>query len=191
MTIDTTTIGTTATAGISLDAASWPPTPLQGFANARLLLRQTRIPADPTSDVVATHVLECFLTRVRYISAKENGPGVETGDFTYQGTICRASHLPPNPGSVWLSKDLCWQQNGRRVVTDGSTIVAPCQGQIWLGDLKLLNADGDPDVDPYAEYTEFSVLEFGASYGSGGIGGLVQPLIGERVFGTLKPNRLA
>jgi len=36
----------------------------------------------------------------------------------------------------------------------------------------------------------FNVLEFGASYGSGGIGGLVQPLLGERVFGTLKPNRL-
>jgi hypothetical protein len=34
-------------------------------------------------------------------------------------------------------------------------------------------------------------MEFGASYGSGGIGALVQPLIGERVFGTLKPNRPA
>jgi hypothetical protein len=29
-----------------------------------------------------------------------------------------------------------------------------------------------------------------APYGSGGIGALVQPLIGERVFGMLKPNRL-
>jgi hypothetical protein len=175
---------------INTTAMSWPPTPLQPLANARLLLRQTRIPGDPTSEVVATHVLECFLSRVRYISAKENGPGVETGDFTYQGTICRASRLPAQPGAVWLSKDLCWQQNGRRVVADGSTVVAPCQGQIWLGDLRLLNADGDPDVDPFAAYTEFSVLEFGASYGSGGIGALVQPLIGERVFGTLKPNKL-
>ena len=34
-------------------------------------------------------------------------------------------------------------------------------------------------------------MEFGVSYGSGGIGALVQPLIGERVFGTLKPNRLS
>jgi len=91
---------------------------------------------------------------------------------------------------VWLSKDLCWQQNARRVVTDGTTVVAPCQGQIWLGDLKLLSADGDPFVDPLAEYTEFNVLEFGASYGSGGIGALVQPLIGERVFGTLRFNKL-
>jgi len=47
-------------------------------------------------------------------------------------------------------------------------------------------------VNPYAQHTQFSVLEFGASYGgSGGIGVLVQPLIGERVFGTLKPNRLS
>jgi len=68
--------------------------------------------------------------------------------------------------------------------------VAPCQGQIWLGDLRLLTADGDPDVDPFAAYTEFSVLEFGASYGSGGIGALEQPLIGARVFGTLRPNKL-
>jgi hypothetical protein len=45
-------------------------------------------------------------------------------------------------------------------------------------------------VDPYAQHTAFVVLEFGADYGSGGIGALVQPLIGERVFGTLKPNRL-
>ena len=66
----------------------------------------------------------------------------------------------------------------------------PLRGRIWLGDLTLLNAAGDADVDPYAQYTLFTVLEFGASYGSGGIGGLVQPLIGERVFGTLKPNRV-
>lgn len=68
--------------------------------------------------------------------------------------------------------------------------MAPCEGWIWLGDLSLLNPPGDAAVDPYAQYTTFAVLEFGASYGSGGIGGLVQPLIGEWVFGTLKPNRL-
>jgi hypothetical protein len=46
-------------------------------------------------------------------------------------------------------------------------------------------------VDPYARHTQLSVLEFGATYGSGGIGALVQPLIGERVFRTLNPNRQA
>jgi hypothetical protein len=172
---------------------------LQPFANARLLLAENAIPGDTTSAVVAAHVLECFLSRQRYISAKENGPGVDTGDFTYSGMICRAARLPPHPGAIWLSSSLSWQQNGRRVVSGGSvaqggalssTVVAPCEGLIWLGDLSLLNAAGAADVDPYAQHTQFSVLEFGASYGSGGIGALVQPLIGERIFGTLKPNKL-
>jgi len=176
--------------GAGLPSAPIGATPLQPYANARLLLGENAIPGDTTSAVVASHVLECFLERANYISAKENGPGVETGDFTYQGYICRATRLPPNPGAIWLSRELQWSQNGRRVSTAGRTVVAPCEGAIWLGDLTLLNAAGDAGVDPYAQYTLFTVLEFGASYGSGGIGGLVQPLIGERVFGTLKPNRL-
>jgi hypothetical protein len=176
--------------GAGLPSAPIGATPLQPYANARLLLGENAIPGDTTSSVVAAHVLECFLERANYISAKENGPGVETGDFTYQGYICRASRLPPNPGAIWLSKELQWSQNGRRVSTAGGTVVAPCEGAIWLGDLTLLNAAGDAGVDPYAQYTLFTVLEFGASYGSGGIGGLVQPLIGERVFGTLRPNRV-
>lgn len=173
------------------NAQTWGATPLQPFANARLLLHQNATPGDTTSAVVASHVLECFLERANYISAKENGPGVDTGDFTYDGMICRASRLPPNPGAIWLSSELDWQQNGRRVATNGLTVVAPCAGWIWLGDLTRLNSAGGADVDPYAQHTQFSVLEFGASYGSGGIGALVQPLIGERVFGTLKPNRLS
>ena len=173
------------------NSQAWGTTPLQPFANARLLLAENAIPGDTTSAVVASHVLECFLERANYISAKENGPGVDTGDFTYQGYICRATRLPPNPGAIWLSSNLAWSQNGRRVATQGSTVVAPCEGWIWLGDLSLLTPAGDAAVDPYAQYTQFNVLEFGASYGSGGIGALVQPLIGERVFGTLKPNRPA
>jgi len=176
--------------GAGLPSAPIGAIPLQPYANARLLLGENAIPGDTISPVVAAHVLECFLERANYISAKENGPGVETGDFTYKGYICRASRLPPNPGAIWLSKELEWSQNGRRVSAAGRTVVAPCEGAIWLGDLTLLNAAGDAGVDPYAQYTLFTVLEFGANYGSGGIGGLVQPLIGERVFGTLKPNRL-
>jgi len=48
--------------------------------------------------------------------------------------------------------------------------VAPCEGAIWLGDLTLLNAAGDADVDPYAQNTLITVLEFGAGYGSSRIG---------------------
>ena len=171
------------------NAALWGP-PLQRFANARLLLHQNATPGDTTSAVVASHVLECFLERANDISSKENAPGVDTGDFTYNGFICRSARLPPNPGAIWLSSDLVWQQHGRRVAADGYTVVAPCEVKIWLGDLALLNAAGDADVDPYPQFTAFHGLEFGANYGSGGIGALVQPLIGERIFGTLKPNRL-
>ena len=172
------------------NAARWGSTPLQPFVNARLLLHQNTIPGDTTSATVASHVLECFLERANYISSKDNGPGVDTGDFTYNGFICRSARLPPNPGAIWLSSDLVWQQHGRRVASGGNTVVAPCEGLIWLGDLALLNPAGEADVDPYTQFTAFHGLEFCANYGSGGIGGLVQPLIGERIFGTLKPNRL-
>jgi hypothetical protein len=64
--------------------------------------------------------------------------------------------------------------------------VDPCEGAIWFGDLTLLNVAGDASVDPYAKHTLFTVLKFVASYGSGGIGSLVEPLIGEQVASTLK-----
>ena len=38
---------------------------------------------------------------------------------------------------------------------------------------------------------KFAVLEFGASYNDGGIGSFVQPLIGERIFGTFTHSKLA
>jgi hypothetical protein len=110
------------------NAQAWGATPLQPYANARLLLHQNATPGDTTSAVVAAHVLECFLARANYISAKENGPGVETGDFTYQGTICRATRLPPNPGAIWLSSSLEWMQNGRRVASNGLLSWRPARG---------------------------------------------------------------
>ncbi len=191
--------------------APWAATPLEPFANARLLLNENARPGDITSPAIATHVIECFLERAQYITAKLNTTGVETGDFTYNGYITRAAKLSATPGFSWLSSELIWQQNGRRVasasaprsvagsVTPGSatpypmaqaisTVVAPCNGLIWLGDLSLLNPAGNPDVDPYVQYTSFAILEFGASYNDGGIGALVQPLIGERIYGTLTPN---
>jgi hypothetical protein len=200
---------TSSRAGVG--GVGWDPSPLEPFANARLLLNENARPGDITSLVIATHVIECLLERAQYITAKLNTTGVETGDFTYNGHITRTAKLSATPGFSWLSSELIWQQNGRRVasvsaarsavgsVTPGSvtpypiaqaisTVVAPCNGLIWLGDLSLLNPAGNPDVDPYAQYTKFAVLEFGASYGSGGIGSLVQPLIGERIFGTLTPN---
>jgi len=88
----------------------WPATPLQPFANARLLLGENAIPGDTTSAVVGSHVLECFLERANFISAKENGPGVDTGDFTYNGMICRATRLPPNPGAICDARNIYSQR---------------------------------------------------------------------------------
>ncbi len=51
------------------NAALWGPTPLQPFADARLLLGENAILGDTTSAVVASHVLECFHERSRYIHA--------------------------------------------------------------------------------------------------------------------------
>jgi hypothetical protein len=195
---------TSSRAGVG--GGGWDPSPLEPFANARLLLNENARPGDITSTVIATHVIECLLERAQYITAKLNTTGVETGDFTYNGYITRAAKLSATPGFSWLSSELIWQQSGRRVASASaprsaagsvtpyptaqaiSTVVAPCNGLIWLGDLSLLNPAGNPDVDPYAQYTKFAVLEFGAPYNDGGIGALVQPLIGERIYGTLTPN---
>jgi hypothetical protein len=189
------------TSGQNHGQQQWVETPLQAFANARLLLNENARPGDINSPVIATHVIECLLERAQYITAKLNTTGVETGDFTYNGYITRAAKLSATPGFYWLSSELIWQQNGRRVASTpialsaaypakGSlaTVVAPCDGLIWLGDLSLLNPAGNPDVDPYAQYTKFAVLEFGTPFNDGGIGALVQPLIGERIYGTLTPN---
>jgi len=93
---------------------------------------------------MATHVIECFLERAQYITAKLNTTGVETGDFTYNGFITRAAKLTATPGFSWFSSELIWQQNGRRVASLSaprsvayptaqaiSTVVAPCDGLIW------------------------------------------------------------
>jgi hypothetical protein len=82
--------------------------PLSPYANARLLQFQNLIPGDMDSPRLWRHVFECFLRRGNYITAKENGPGVDTGDFTYSGFICRASRLPMQSADPldWLSASL-------------------------------------------------------------------------------------
>jgi hypothetical protein len=58
-----------------------------------MLLNENFIKGDTSSASVGSHGLEYFLQRYNYISAKENGLGVDTGDFTCQGYICRAARL--------------------------------------------------------------------------------------------------
>ena len=99
------------TIGQNYGQQQWVETPLQAFANARLLLNENARPGDITSPVIATHVIECLLERAQYITAKLNTTGVETGDFTYNGYITRAAKLSATPGFYWLSSELIWQQN--------------------------------------------------------------------------------
>ena len=80
----------------------WDSSPLESFANARLLLNENARPGDITSPVIATHVIECLLERAQYITAKLNTTGVETGDFTYNGYITRAAKLSASPGFFGL-----------------------------------------------------------------------------------------
>jgi len=167
--------------------------PLSPYANARLLQFQNLIPGDLDSPRLWRHVFECFLRRGNYITAKENSPGVDTGDFTYSGFICRASRLPLQSADPldWLSGSLPWQQDNVRVATSAEgTVQVPCQGLIWLGDLSRLSDPPDSEADPRRIYTAFEVIEFGAYYGSGGIGAITQPLVGERIYGTMKLHQL-
>jgi len=167
--------------------------PLSPYANARLLQFQTLIPGDMDSPRLCRHVFECFLRRGNYITAKENGPGVDTGDFTYSGFICRASRLPMQSTDPldWLSASLPWQQDNLRVATRAEgTVQVPCKGLIWLGDLRQLTDPPDSEADPRRIHTAFEVIEFGAYYGSGGIGTITQPLVGERIYGTMKQHQL-
>jgi len=167
--------------------------PLSPYANARLLQFQNLIPGDVDSPRLWRHVFECFLRRGKYVTAKENGPGVDTGDFPYSGFICRASRLPMESADPldWLSASLPWQQDNLRIATRlEATVQAPCTGLIWLGDLSQLSDPPDSEGDPRRVYTAFEVIEFGAPYGSGGIGSITQPLVGERIYGTMKPHQL-
>ena len=95
----------------------------------------------------------------------------------------------------WLAAEQDWGTPGFR---DGQplpwdpallgTVVAPCEGVIWLGDLALLQPEGVLPKEPRAQFAGCLVQHFGARYGSGGIGLLTQPLLGEAIELVLKPH---
>jgi excisionase family DNA binding protein len=61
---------------------------------------------------------------------------------------------------------------------------------VWLGPLSELRTPGLLPTPSRAQLAAFSVSEFGGLYGAGGIGSLTQPLLGERIQASLKPNRV-
>ncbi|MCT0204207.1 LysM peptidoglycan-binding domain-containing protein [Synechococcus sp. CS-602] len=182
--------------------------PLQVVANARLLFFQPQHPGSREPVIVARHVLDVFIAQQRLISNNTNGPGVDTGDILCEGYICRAAVLDAKRPYAWdfLDASQPWQGIGVRGIyqppdlTDpdtgitttppATTCFAPCDGLCWLGDLSGLQSPGLLPPQPRAELLGLSLLLVGQAYGSGGIGALVQPQLGEKVVLALKPNRV-
>ena len=95
----------------------------------------------------------------------------------------------------WLAAEQAWATPGFRdeapLPWDPSllgTVQAPCQGVMWLGDLALLHPQGGLPSGGRAQFAGCQVMHFGADYGPGGIGLLVQPLLGEAIQLVLRPH---
>jgi excisionase family DNA binding protein len=174
-------------------AGGLPQSALQPYTNARILLFSNAIPGVLDSQRTGRFLFEGFLKRLRGISSKENSPGVDTGDFTYEGYLTRGAVLPLTPSQPWdwLAADVAWSTVGiRPVSTTTPALLTPCFGAVWLGPLSELGSPGRLPSPSRAQLAAFSVTEFGGLYGAGGIGSLTQPLLGERIQASLKPNRV-
>ncbi|MFN5698551.1 MAG: hypothetical protein ACK486_16165, partial [Cyanobacteriota bacterium] len=170
-----------------------PPSALQPYANARILLFSNAIPGVLDSTRTGRFVFEGFLKRLRGISSKENAPGLDTGDFTYEGYLTRGAVLPLTPSQPWdwLAAAISWSTSGIRPVSATTpALLTPCFGAVWLGPLTELRTPGLLPSPSRGQLAAFSVTEFGGLYGAGGIGSLTQPLLGERIQAALKPNRV-
>ncbi|MFN7740335.1 MAG: LysM peptidoglycan-binding domain-containing protein [Cyanobacteriota bacterium] len=170
-----------------------PPTALQPSANPRILLYSNANQRVLATERTSRLLVEGFIKRLRGISSKENAPGLDTGDFTYEGYLTRGAVLPLTPSQPWdwLSSSISWATSGIRPVSATTpALLAPCFGAAWLGPLSELRTPGRLPSPSRGQFAAFSVTEFGGLYGAGGIGSLTQPLLGERVQAALKPNRV-
>jgi LysM repeat protein len=167
---------------------------LQPYANARLLLFIHELPGRFDSQRIGRMVCEAFLKRGRMVGESNSGQGIDSGDFTYGGYICRSALLDPSPSNPWdwLTADLAWSETGYRpALPDGRFCEAPAQGAIWLGSLAELQSPGVLPPATRGQLAGLTVTEFAGPFGAGGIGSLAQPLLGERLELVLKPNRIA
>ena len=177
-----------------LPPGALPPSVLQPYANARLLLYIHQLPGRFDSQRIGRMVCEAFLKRGRMVGESSSGLGIDSGDFTYGGYICRSALLDPQPSNPWdwLTADLAWSETGYRPpLADGLFCEAPAQGAIWLGSLTQLQSPGLLPPVSRGLLAGLTVTEFAGPFGAGGIGSLAQPLLGERLELVLKPNRIA
>ena len=166
---------------------------LAPYANVRLLLFANQLPGVLDSPRTGRFLFEGFIKRLRQISSKDNSPGVDTGDFTYEGYLTRAAVLPLNATQPWdwLDAAIPWSTTGTRPTGPSiPALLAPCSGAAWLGPLAALTTPGSLPSPSRGQFAAFSITEFGGLYGAGGIGALTQPLLGERIQAALKPNRV-
>ena len=177
----------------ALPPGALPPSALQPYANARILLFSNAIPGVLDSERTGRFLFEGFIKRLRGISSKENAPGLDTGDFTYEGYLTRGALLPLTAAHPWdwMATDISWSTSGIRPVSATTpALLTPCFGAVWLGPLAELTSPGVLPSPSRGQFAAFSVTEFGGLYGAGGIGSLTQPLLGERIQAALKPNRV-
>ncbi|MFM7635655.1 MAG: hypothetical protein ACKO7Z_08775 [Cyanobacteriota bacterium] len=123
------------------------PRVLAPYANARLLLFSIALAGMSESQRTGRLVFEAFLKRLQRISSKDDRPGVDTVDFSYEGFLTRGTLLPLSPTSPWdwLAAAIPWSSSGGRPISATTpALVAPCHGAIWLGEQHQCGAQAQP-----------------------------------------------
>jgi LysM repeat protein len=170
---------------------------LQPYANARLCLFEVDRPESRNPVPIRRHVIDCFLEQSGIVSGYNDTALTDPGDVLLRGYLCRAAILPVSTSNTfdWLAAELDWATPGFRdeapLPWDPmllGTVQAPCQGVMWLGDLAQLSPQGGLPSGGRAQFAGCLVQHFGADYGPGGIGLLVQPLLGEAIQLVLRPH---
>jgi LysM repeat protein len=170
---------------------------LQPYANARLCLFEVDRPESRNPVPIRRHVIDCFLEQSGIVSGYNDTALTDPGDVLLRGYLCRAAILPVSTSNTfdWLAAELNWATPGFRdeapLPWDPEllgTVQAPCQGVMWLGDLAQLSPQGGLPNGGRAQFAGCLVQHFGADYGPGGIGLLVQPLLGEAIQLVLRPH---
>lgn len=190
-----------ASPGIDSRVAQPANTPLwlalQPYANARLCLYEVDRPESRNPIPIRRHVIDCFLEQSGIVSGYNDTALTDPGDVLLRGYLCRSAILPVSTSNTfdWLAAELDWATPGLRAEAplpwDPSllgTVQAPCQGVMWLGDLALLHPQGGLPSGGRAQFAGCQVMHFGADYGPGGIGLLLQPLLGEAIQLVLRPH---
>jgi hypothetical protein len=170
---------------------------LQPYVNARLCLFEVDWPESRNPVPIRRHVIDCFLEQQGIVGGYNDTALTDPGDVLLRGYLWRAAILPVSTSNTfdWLAAELNWATPGFRGEAPLpwapdllGTVQAPCQGVMWLGDLAQLSPQGGLPSGGRAQFAGCLVQHFGGDYGPGGIGLLVQPLLGEAIQLVLRPH---